>query len=84
MKEDKEAEKKHSDEELKAKTDKITKIMEVKETLAVKVKSLEDRLDNLEEQISTGLTLASPRPNAQSPVNPAQVTPGSANPDVIH
>lgn len=79
LNDEKEAEKKCSDEKLKAKADEIKKLEEDKKILTTKVMDLESRFDKLEGQISIWFTGASLPPNAQPPV-----TPGAANPGVIH
>ncbi|KAF9544829.1 hypothetical protein EC957_011650 [Mortierella hygrophila] len=78
----KEADKKRSDDELKAKASEIKKMKDDREALEKLIMSLVGRLDNLHEQVSVLNALESPRPNAQPPVDPAQVTPGPDDDDL--
>ncbi|KAF9280263.1 hypothetical protein BGZ88_012299 [Linnemannia elongata] len=70
-------EKRRSDDDLKAKADEITQLKQEKE-------QWEGRFNNLEKLVSALIAATAAPHNAQPPVDPAQATPGSANPDVIY
>lgn len=91
MNKEKEAEKERTEGERKADAKEITGLRQDKAKQASEITQLkqekehwEDRFNNLEKRVSALIAATAAPHNAQPPVDPAQATPGSANPDVIY